>query len=68
MQIAEDLISRLKGCGLTQNKIAAGSGVPQTTVSRVMRGHPMRLDTAEMLIKFLDGTAKRQPSDAQPIV
>lgn len=53
--IYETLRRRLLQCGLTQEEIAAGSDVAQSTVGRIMRGDTKpTVETADKLIRFLD--------------
>lgn len=52
--IFEELRRRLYGCGQTQDEIAAGSGVSQSTVGRLMRGDSKpNLATYELLDAYL---------------
>lgn len=45
--------------GKTQEEIAAGTGIAQTTVSRIIAGRVSpRLDTADTLFRWLDGLKK----------
>ena len=59
MTILSYLQTRLKKTELTQMQIAQGSGVPQTTISRIERGGNPTMKNAEKILAFLDAHEKK---------
>jgi transcriptional regulator with XRE-family HTH domain len=57
--LTQRLRAGLLATGKTQKEIAACTGMAQTTVSRIMSGrvHP-RLDTADLLFRWIEGQRK----------
>lgn len=57
--LGQVLRTRLIGSGATQEQIASGTGIAQTTISRIISGRVSpRLDTADALFRWLDGQQK----------
>jgi len=55
LTVAVKLRKAIDDYGKSANEIAKATGVPQTTLSRFLRGEDMRLSAADKLIAFLGG-------------
>lgn len=52
-EMAERLRQAIRDSGLSANELAARCGVPQTTISRFMRGHDMGIHRASKVAAYL---------------
>lgn len=62
-----DLKAQLQGLidkGMSQEAIAEGSGVHQTTISRILRGSGCRMDTYLRLTGFISKQSKKRQAAA----
>lgn len=57
--LGQRLRTGLVACGKTQEEIATGTGIAQTTISRIIAGRVSpRLDTADTLFRWLESQKK----------
>lgn len=51
--MADKLRSAIAACGLSANELAQKTGVPQTTISRFLRGKDMGIHRAAKIATYL---------------
>ena len=59
--IADALREAIRTSGKSANEIAKASGVPQTTLSRFLRGEDMSIHRAAQVAAYLGCELKRKP-------
>ena len=62
MKLSDELKRRLNETALTQMEIQRGTGVGQTTISRMKRGFVSRIDNAEKVLAFITSKEGRRRS------
>ena len=62
MKLSDELKRRLNETALTQMEIHHGTGVGQSTISRMKRGCVSRIDNAEKVLAFITSKEGRRRS------
>lgn len=58
--MAETLRKAMVACGLSANQLAQETGVPQTTISRFLRGKDMGIERASKIAAYLGLVLKKE--------